>query len=407
MDKAHGPLTTPRDPAQPAAAALTVRFDRQVLPWVLLVVFVAASLYLFSGVLMPFVAGIALGYLLDPLANRLEKLGVNRLGAALIILAAFVVVLGVLLLIFVPILGRQLTALAGSLPELVHKLQVLASTSGDRLTSSWVGEWLNKAGINVGSGSTDLQSTIQESLGQAATWGIGFLKSLVTGGAALVGLLSLVVVTPVVAFYILVDWKRMIATLDSLVPLRHREEVRILARDIDRALAGFLRGQSLVCAFLGTWYAVGLSLIGLNFGFLIGITAGVLSFIPYVGSLTALVVSAIVALVQGWPSWKLLILSMAVVGTGQFLEGNVLSPKLVSASVGLHPVWLMFALLAFGSLFGFTGLIVAVPVAAAIGVLLRFAIRRYRASPLYLGRDLGGPVIESNTVAVEDRAGHP
>lgn len=406
MDQAHGPLTTPRDPAPPAAA-VTVRFDRQVLPWVLAVVFVAASLYLFSGVLMPFVAGIALGYLLDPLANRLEKLGVNRLGAALIILAAFVVVLGVLLLIFVPILGRQLTALAGSLPELIHKLQLLASTSGDRLTSSWVGEWLNKAGINVGSGSTDLQSTIQESLGQAATWAIGFMKSLVTGGAALVGLLSLIVVTPVVAFYILVDWKRMIATLDGLVPLRHREEVRILARDIDRALAGFLRGQSLVCAFLGVWYAVGLSLIGLNFGFLIGITAGVLSFIPYVGSLTALVVSAIVALVQGWPSWKLLILSMAVVGSGQFLEGNVLSPKLVGASVGLHPVWLMFALLAFGSLFGFTGLIVAVPVAAAIGVLLRFAIRRYRASPLYLGRDLGGPVIESNTVSVEDRTRRP
>ena len=405
MDKAHGPLTTPGDPAQ--AAAVTVRFDRQVLPWILLAVFLAGCLYLFSGVLMPFVAGIALGYLLDPLANRLEKLGVNRLGAALIILAAFVIVLGVLLLIFVPILGRQLTALAGSLPELVHKLQVLATTSGEHLTSSWVGEWLNKAGINVGTASPDLQSTIQDSLGQAATWTIGVLKSLVTGGAALVGLLSLIVVTPVVAFYILVDWKRMIATLDGLVPLRHREEVRVLARDIDRALAGFLRGQSLVCAFLGTWYAVGLSLVGLNFGFLIGITAGVLSFIPYVGSLTALVVSAVVALVQGWPSWKLLILSMAVVGSGQFLEGNVLSPKLVGASVGLHPVWLMFALLAFGSLFGFTGLIVAVPVAAAIGVLLRFAIRRYRASPLYLGRDLGGPVIESSTVAVEDRSPYP
>lgn len=407
MDKAHGPLTTPRDPAPAAAAAVTVRFDRQVLPWILLAVFLAGCLYLFSGVLMPFVAGIALGYLLDPLANRLEKLGVNRLGAALIILAAFIIVLGVLLLIFVPILGRQLTALAGSLPDLVHKLQVLASTSGDRLTSSWIGEWLNKAGINVGTASPDLQSTIQESMGQAATWAVGFLKSLVTGGAALVGLLSLIVVTPVVAFYILVDWKRMIATLDGLVPLRHRDEVRVLARDIDRALAGFLRGQSLVCAFLGTWYAVGLSLIGLNFGFLIGITAGVLSFIPYVGSLTALVVSAVVAVVQGWPSWKLLILSMAVIGTGQFLEGNVLSPKLVGASVGLHPVWLMFALLAFGSLFGFTGLIVAVPVAAAIGVLLRFAIRRYRASPLYLGRDLGGPVIESSTVAVQDRSAHP
>ena len=404
MDKAHGPVIVPGEAvAATAPPAVTVRFDRQVLPWILVIAGVGLSLYLFSGVLMPFVAGIALGYLLDPLANRLEKMGVNRLGAALIILAAFVVVLIVLLLIFVPILGRQLTALAGSLPQLVAKLQALASTGGDRLTASWVGELLAKAGIGAGQGSNELQSTIQDSLGDAARWAISFLKSLVTGGAALVGILSLVIVTPVVAFYILVDWKRMITTLDGLVPLRHREEVRFLARDIDRALAGFLRGQSLVCIFLGLWYAVGLSLIGLNFGFLIGITAGVLSFIPYVGSLTALIISAIVALVQGWPDWRLLILSLAVVLSGQFLEGNILSPKLVGASVGLHPVWLMFALLAFGSLFGFTGLIVAVPVAAAVGVLLRFAVRRYRASPLYLGQDLGGPVIESNTVRLEGR----
>ena len=397
----------PQDPAPAQPTAVTVRFDRQVLPWILLVCAIAASLYLFSGVLMPFVAGIALGYLLDPLANRLEKMGVNRLGAALIILAAFVLVLGVLLLIFVPILGRQLTALAGSLPELAAKLQSLASTGGDRLTASWLGELLNKAGIGVGSGTSDLQSTIQDSMGQAASWGVGVLKSLVTGGAALVGILSLVIVTPVVAFYILVDWRRMIATLDGLVPLRHREEVRVLSRDVDRALAGFLRGQSLVCAFLGVWYAVGLSLVGLNFGFLIGITAGVLSFIPYVGSLTALIISAIVALVQGWPDWKLLLFSMGVIMSGQFLEGNILSPKLVGASVGLHPVWLMFALLAFGSLFGFTGLIVAVPVAAAIGVLLRFAVRRYRASPLYLGQDLGGPVIESSTLPLDDLSRRP
>lgn len=388
-----------------AAPAVTLPFDRQVLPWVLLVGAIALSLYLFSGVLMPFVAGIALGYLLDPLAGRLEKLGVNRLGAALIILAGFIAFLVVVLLIFVPVLGRQLAALAGALPQLIAKLQALASNGGDRLTESWVGELLNKAGIGVGTGSSELQTTLQDSLGEAARWSIAFLKSLITGGAALIGLLSLLVVTPVVAFYILVDWKRMIATLDGLVPLRHREEVRFLARDIDRALAGFLRGQSLVCLFLGLWYAIGLSLIGLNFGFLIGISAGVLSFIPYVGSLTALIVSAVVALVQGWPDWKLLVMALGVVISGQFLEGNILSPKLVGASVGLHPVWLMFALLAFGSLFGFTGLIIAVPLAAALGVLLRFATRRYHASPLYLGQDLGGPVIESNTVLVEKPVG--
>ena len=150
-------------------------------------------------------------------------------------------------------------------------------------------------------------------------------------------------------------------------------------------MAGFLRGQSLVCLFLGAWYGIGLSLIGLNFGLLIGIMAGVLSFIPYVGSLTALILASTVAIVQDWPRWNMLALSLTVVLVGQFLEGNILSPMLVGESVGLHPVWLIFALLAFGSLFGFTGLIAAVPVAAAAGVILRFAVARYRESALYKG----------------------
>lgn len=408
---AAGPAATLAEPAQ-ASPAVAVRFDRQVLLWALIAGAVGLSLYLFSGVLMPFVAGIALGYLLDPLAGRLQQLGVNRLGAALIILAVFILALLVLALIFVPILGRQITSLAGSLPQLAVKLQALASTGGDKLTASWVGELLDKAGLGKAAGGADLQSTIQDSLGDAARWGMTFLKSLLTGGAALIGILSLVVVTPVVAFYILVDWNRMIAAVDGLIPLRHRDEARLLAHDIDRALAGFLRGQSLVCAFLGAWYAIGLSLIGLNFGFLIGISAGFLSFIPYVGSLTALILAAIVALVQGWPDWRLLVMALAVVVSGQFLEGNVLSPKLVGASVGLHPVWLMFALLAFGSLFGFTGLIVAVPVAAAIGVLLRFAIRRYRESPLYLGHDFdpdqnpGGVVIDRTVLRAAEQPEH-
>ena len=215
---------------------------------------------------------------------------------------------------------------------------------------------------------------------------LAFVKSLWSGGQALVSLFSLLVITPVVVFYILVDWDRMVATIDGWVPVGQRDTVRGLAGEIDRAIAGFLRGQSLVCLFLGLWYGIGLSLIGLNFGFLIGICAGVLSFIPYVGSLTALVLAAVISIVQGWPSWLLFFLAMGVVGTGQFLEGNVLTPRLVGASVGLHPVWLMFSLFAFGSLFGFTGLILAVPVSAMIGVLCRFALRRYLESPLYNGR---------------------
>src|SRR5208282_3678680 len=169
-------------------------------------------------------------------------------------------------------------------------------------------------------------------------------------------------------------------------PLDHRDHLRKIARDIDHALSGFIRGQSLVCLFLGLWYGFGLTLIGLDYGFLIGAIAGVLSFVPYVGSLIALLLSIVVSLVQGWPSLKLFFMALAVVVAGQFLEGNVISPKLVGESVGLHPVWLMFALLAFGQLFGFVGLVVAVPAAAAIGVIARHLIGLYLMSPFYLGR---------------------
>jgi predicted PurR-regulated permease PerM len=185
----------------------------------------------------------------------------------------------------------------------------------------------------------------------------------------------------------LLDWHKMIATIDNLIPPRNREMVRTLAHQIDAAMAGFLRGQSLVCLYLGIWYGVGLSLIRLNFGLLIGISAGALSFIPYVGSLTALVLSSMVAIVQGWPDWRLPAMSLFVILIGQFIEGNILSPKLVGESAGLHPVWLIFALLAFGSLFGFTGLITAVPFAVAAGVILRFAMQRYRESTLYTEAD--------------------
>jgi predicted PurR-regulated permease PerM len=275
-------------------------------------------------------------------------------------------------------------AFIGALPGYVGKLPQLASELSSRATEGYGGQALDWLGLSGGFSPADVQKTVGDLVGQGVQWLGAFARSLLSGGTALLGILSLLVVMPVVAFYMLLDWDRMIATLDTLIPPRNRADVHAIARDIDRALAGFVRGQSLVCLFLGLWYGIGLSLIHLNFGLLIGLSAGLLSFIPYVGSLTALILSAIVAIVQGWPEWKLLILTLAIVLTGQFLEGNVLSPKLVGASVGLHPVWVIFALLAFGSLFGFTGLIMAVPVAAAAGVILRYLVRRYRASELYL-----------------------
>ena len=360
-----------------------MRVEWQIGIWIATALVLVGLLWLFSGVLLPFAAALALGYLLDPVADRLERLGLNRLGATLIILAVFIVVLALGGVLVVPILGRQLASFVQALPDYLVRLQALIAQESQRLAQDYGGSFLDKIGL--GSAAGDIRGSANDLVTQAAQWAGGFARSLWTQGAALLSLLSLVVVTPVIAFYMLLDWDKMVRSIQTLVPPRHRPTINALAHQVDIAMAGFLRGQSLVCCFLGAWYGLGLTLVGLNFGLLIGITAGVLSFIPYVGSLTALILSAVVAIVQGWPSWNLLLLSLAVVGAGQFLEGNILSPKLVGASVGLHPVWLIFALLAFGTLFGFTGLIIAVPVAAAIGIILRFAMTRYRESPLYLG----------------------
>jgi predicted PurR-regulated permease PerM len=195
----------------------------------------------------------------------------------------------------------------------------------------------------------------------------------------------LLVVVPVVAIYLLLDWDNMTARIDALLPRDHVDTIRHLACKIDRTLASFIRGQGLVCLILGTFYAVALALVGLNFGLVVGAIAGALTFIPYVGAIVGGSLALGLALFQFWGEWPWLIAVYAIFQSGQFVEGNILTPKLVGSSVGLHPVWLLFALSVFGSLFGFVGLLVAVPVAAVIGVLARFALDRYCASPLYRG----------------------
>ena len=205
---------------------------------------------------------------------------------------------------------------------------------------------------------------------------------------ALFSIAGLFVVTPVVAFYMLLDWDRMVAKVDSWVPRDHVETVRTIATDINTATAGFVRGQGTLCLMLGVMYAIGLTLTGLNFGILIGLFAGLISFIPYVGSLVGLVLSVGVAFVQFWPDWLMVAAVAGVFFIGQFIEGNILQPRLVGKSVGLHPVWLMFALFAFGALFGFVGLLIAVPAAAAVAVLVRFAHRPLsRIAALYGGAE--------------------
>jgi predicted PurR-regulated permease PerM len=356
-----------------------MKLTRQMTFWVLTFVVGVLVLYVLRGILLPFVAGMALAYLLDPLANRLERMGINRLAATLVIIGAVLLLFVALILVFVPIITGQLGAFVDNLPGYVARIQSVAMDPNR--------EWLRKI---LGEGVVDAQ--VSDLVKQGLGWLTTFVKSLWAGGQALLSIFSLVVVTPVVAFYLLCDWDRMVAAVDHWIPLDHRDTVRGLAREMDDAIAGFVRGQTAVCLILGSYYAVGLTLVGLSFGLLIGLASGIITFIPYVGSMTGLVLAGGVAVAQFWPEYTPIITVLAIFFVGQFLEGYVLAPKLVGESIGLHPVWLMFALFAFGYLLGFVGLLIAVPLAAILGVLARFALRRYLESSFYTGEAATGPV---------------
>jgi predicted PurR-regulated permease PerM len=343
--------------------------------WLGALVLFLAFVFVLRDVLMPFVAGLILAYLLDPLADRLERWKLGRLGATLLILVIFVSLFVAILVLAAPLFATQVTAFIERAPSYILRLQTLLAEQGGPLLERIGGE--------------KVMQEIQQSLGdiakQSLSWVGRVLASAWASGQAIASILSLLVITPVVTFYLLLDWDRIVQKVDSWVPVAQQQTVRRLAREIDDAVSGFIRGQTLVCLILGAVYAAGLMAIGLNFGALIGFSAGLLSFIPYVGSMLGLIVALAVAVAQFWPSWSMIGLVALVFVIGQAIEGNVLSPKLVGEKVGLHPVWLMFALLAGGSLFGFLGLLLSVPVAAAIGVLARFGIGEYLRSPLYTG----------------------
>lgn len=371
---AVNPKSAPAKARQTGAAALR----RQVIFWIAALAVFIVFLMVFSEILLPFVAGMALAYLFDPLVRRMQGFGVIRPVAALIVIVLVIVIFAVAAILIAPILGEQIAAFIERMPGFVQRLQALLADSNRPWLAKLVDERLPDAGKSVGS-----------LVAQGAGWLATFLKSLWSGGKALVSLISLLIITPVVTFYLLVDWDRMIAAMDSWTPLQHRVTVRRLAAEIDAAVSGFVRGQALVCLMLGIFYALSLIVLGLNFGLLIGLGAGVLSFIPYVGTIVGLLVAVGVAVAQFWPEWVPVAATLGIFAFGQAIEGNVLQPYLVGKTIGLHPVWLMFSLLAFGYLFGFVGLLVAIPVAAAIGVLTRFALRQYLASSYYTGNGTG------------------
>lgn len=332
---------------------------------------VILGLVLLKQILLPFLVGLAAAYMLDPSADRLERLRFSRTSATAIITVGFFLVLSIIVLLLLPPLASQAADLARELPNYVERLR-------DRLLpllTSLIDRF------NVG---TDLsaEGLIREQAGQAISIFMRSVTGLLQSGIALLNLIALIFVTPIVTFYMLRDWDRMVAQIRSLVPPQHRSTFDRLGNEIDEVLAGFLRGAGLVCTFLACFYAVGLELIDLRYGLIIGILTGFFSFIPFIGMALGLVVGVSVAAFQFQEPWMVLIV-VGIFGVGQFIEGNLISPRLVGSRIQLHPVWMIFAVLAGTALFGILGTLLAVPFAAVLGVLIRFGIEQYRRSDLF------------------------
>ncbi|MFQ1702137.1 AI-2E family transporter [Loktanella agnita] len=326
-------------------------------------------LWFLGDVILPFVLGGAIAYCLDPLADRLERAGCSRTVAVSIITLVAMMIFILLILLVIPTLVQQTSQLIDTAPELFERLQAFVTERFPSLGDE--DSTIRKQLLAIG-------ETIQSKGGE-------LVNGLLSSALGLINVIVLLVVVPVVAFYLLLDWDNMTAKVDDLLPREHTTTIRRIARDIDRTLASFIRGQGTVCLVLGTYYAIALMLAGLNFGLVVGFIAGLISFIPYVGALVGGVLAIGLAVFQFWGEWVSIGIVAGIFALGQFFEGNILTPKLVGNSIGLHPVWLIFALSVFGSLFGFVGMLVAVPVAAILGVLARYAIERYKESPLYRG----------------------
>ena len=338
------------------------------------VVFIALVIVL-RDVLLPFVVGMAIAYFLDPACDKLEAWGCSRMIATTLITAFFFALMATILTLLVPPLSTQLLAFVKKLPSYAAALRDHALQFSSFVESRIAAEDMQK-----------LQKIFAGISDQTLRYLAGFAESVFGGFGSLFTLLSLALITPVVTFYLLRDWDRIIGKIDSWLPRAEADVIREQVRLIDNTLAGFARGQALVCVLLGVFYAVGLSIVGLDFGLIVGFVTGLISFVPYFGMLVGFVTGVGIAFAQFGELVPVLLVAL-VFGIGQVLEGNFLTPRLVGDRVGLHAVWIIFALLAGGALFGFLGILLAVPVMAVIGVLARFLLNQYLASPLYLARD--------------------
>jgi predicted PurR-regulated permease PerM len=341
--------------------------------WIAIGILFFVFIYLIRSVLLPFVLGALIAYFLDPAADKLEKWKFSRTLATTSITLLFFTLIGLVSLLVIPTLAHQISGLIADLPTYLSELEKKYETQ----LFSWLGSLPESYMESIKSSASNFSSIMVKLASDMA-------GGLFQSGMAIINLLSLILITPVVAFYLLRDWDIIKIKFFALLPRKHEKTIREQLLLIDATLAGFIRGQINVCLFLGFFYAIGLSLTGLKFGVLIGIITGLLVILPYVGLMFGMLIGLTVAFFQ-FGTWDGILPVLAVFIIGQILEGNFITPKLVGEKVGLHPAWLIFGLLAGAALFGFVGVLIAVPVTAVIGVLIRFTISRYLHSSYYYG----------------------
>ena len=351
-----------------------MRVERQLAFWLAALAVLVLAIAALKEILLPFVAAIVLAYFLNPLADKLQDMGIRRIWAATLIVGLMALLLGLAVTLLGPLLIEQLRQLIAALPTDLERL----SQTAEAFARSWLGPNFPAFKASLDRSVADVS---QNWTATAAT----IVASMWSRGLALVNFLSLLLITPVVVFYVLVDWHPMLARLDATLPRDHAPTIRRLAGEINDAVAAFIRGQGAICLILGVGYAVGLSWAGIDYGLLLGLTTGLLAFIPIIGWLVGLLLASAFAIVQFWPQLTPLLKVVGVLAAGIAIDTAVLSPRLVGQKIGLHPVWLIFALFVFSYLFGLVGTLVAVPLAAAIGVLARFAVQAYLDSSVYKG----------------------
>ena len=343
--------------------------------WIFVAVGFVAALWLFHPVMAPFVVGFAVAYLLNPVVQKMEDRHIPRWLSSLMILGLFFVVMILGLLIAIPLLIREMV-------DFIQLLPALFAAAQDWVTEKFPMIEIPKSFDDIRDINPEI---VSERMGSVLNVGKSLLGNIFQSGLAVLGVISFLALMPIVAFYLLIDWKRVGRAIDSLIPQKNAGRIRSIIGDVDRGLSGFIRGQLLVCTILGVFYAVALSLMGLDYGFFIGIASGLLSIIPYVGSIFGLVASVGMAFYQ-FGGWEYPVIALVIFIVGQLVEGNYLTPKLVGDSVGLHPLWVIFALMAGGMLLGLLGMIIAVPVAAIIAVLVRHGIEIYKSGSFYKGK---------------------